>query len=285
MLFSNWPKTHPWVSETKTHGENMSCQLLGNARRCIHIGYRSNAWASCGAGSEHGGLTGELGHRGHECHFSAPAGFQPWLQPCRSMANVTHRNLASTCTSAQHRGHGTAVLLWMSGWSYLEKLKILWSQIQGFFKLTVTDLQPPEMFTGMTASRAESCLNQWLSWFGVVFFKSQNEFPVGNLIPYQEEQPHDLGAPGDVKHTYINKWHRPGTSLQQWGHLAGKQQLHASYVLGTVPGTSWLPNPVWALFDAVQIGSWQEQCLIPTRRHHSQPDPHAWNILLHYLID
>lgn len=61
-------------------------------------------------------------------------------------------------------------------------------------KLTVTDLQPTEVLRGVTVSRAVSCLNQWLSWFGFFFFKSQNQFPVGNLIPHQEERPHDLGA-------------------------------------------------------------------------------------------
>lgn len=35
-----------------------------------------------------------------------------------------------------------------------------------FFKLTVRDLQPPEVFLGITVSRAVSCFNKWLSWFG-----------------------------------------------------------------------------------------------------------------------
>lgn len=106
-----------WMSETKAHGENIPRQLLRNARRYIHISYKSNACASCSAGSKHRHLTGELGHRGHEYNFTAPAGFQPWLQPFGSLANVTHRNLASTCTAAQHKGPGRPALLWMSGWS------------------------------------------------------------------------------------------------------------------------------------------------------------------------
>lgn len=36
-------------------------------------------------------------------------------------------------------------------------------------KLNVTDLQPAEVVRGITVSRAVSCLNQWLSWFGVFF--------------------------------------------------------------------------------------------------------------------
>lgn len=64
-------------------------------------------------------------------------------------ANVTRRNLASTCTSAQHRGHGRPVLLWMSGWSYLENLKILWSQIQGFLNLL------------LQISNHQKCLQAW----------------------------------------------------------------------------------------------------------------------------
>lgn len=60
-------------------------------------------------------------------------------------------------------------------------------------KLNVTDLQPAEVVRGITVSTVVSCLNQWLCWFGV-FFKSQNQSPVGNLIPHQEERPHDLGA-------------------------------------------------------------------------------------------
>lgn len=167
MFCSNWPKVHPWVAETKAHGENTSWQLLRNARRCIHTGYRSNGWASRGADSEHRRLTGELGHRGCECDFSAPAGFQPWLQPCGSLAKVTHRNLASTCTSA-HRGPGRAVLLWTSGWSYLNNLNLL-SKFS-FFKLTVTDVQPPEMFTGMAVSRAVSFKTSGLNGLGFVFF-------------------------------------------------------------------------------------------------------------------
>lgn len=63
-------------------------------RRCTHSSYRSNAWAYGGAASEHRGLTGGRGHRGHECHLNAPAGFQPWLWPRGSLANVACRNLA-----------------------------------------------------------------------------------------------------------------------------------------------------------------------------------------------
>lgn len=37
-------------------------------------------------------------------------------------------------------------------------------------KLNVTDLQPAEVVRGITVSRAVSCLNQWLSWFGFFFF-------------------------------------------------------------------------------------------------------------------
>lgn len=68
----------------KMHSHRLQVQCLG-----LH-----------GAGSEHRRLTGELGHRGCECNFSAPAGFQPWLQPCGSLAKVTqefgkHMNFCS----------------------------------------------------------------------------------------------------------------------------------------------------------------------------------------------
>lgn len=43
-------------------------------------------------------------------------------------------------------------------------------------KLTVTDLQPTEVLRGVTVSRAVSCLNQWLSWFGFFFLNLRTNF-------------------------------------------------------------------------------------------------------------
>ena len=144
-----------------------------------------------------------------------------------------------------------------------------WSQFR-LFKFVVTELKATEMFTGRPALRAVSCLNQWLTLFVLFYFKSQNQFPTGNLPPHQQGWPHDLSA--------LATWNTPrsindtglGTSLWQRGHLPCKPAAASKLRAGNGPRSELPPKPclgiVW------RCANWLMARTVPgTDNHTIQP--------------
>lgn len=178
MLCLIWPKIHLWVSETKAHGENTRRSYWGMPEDVFTL------------------ITGPM---------LVPPVVQEvstdiWLENLATEAiNVTSVLQLGSSPGCSPEGHWpmSHTRIWQAhalllsrgalgdlfSSAHLVEVILRISNYFGlkfrFFKLTVTHLQLPEMFTGMTVSRAPSCLNKWLRWFGF-FFKSQNQFPVGN---------------------------------------------------------------------------------------------------------